>query len=201
LKATDRKGAKVKVSKTIKIRIGKEIVPVLNLNAERQTFDFDCGAKALQACFAWYGEDVREDRLMRELRTTKKEGTLFDDMIRVSTRHGYRAVSGKMELDTVKKYVDKGIPVLVMIQAWRDKKNNRLRDWLKDWKDGHWVIVIGYTRDKIVFNDPSSIKRTWMKEKEFLARWHDLERSCRYENCGIVLLGKSKPSTEAEHMD
>jgi ABC-type bacteriocin/lantibiotic exporter with double-glycine peptidase domain len=88
-----------------------------------------------------------------------------------------------------------------MVQAWRDKKDNRLRDWLKDWRDGHWVIVIGYTKDKIVFEDPASIKRTWMKEKEFLARWHDLEGKCRYENCGIVLLGKAMPRTEAEHMD
>jgi predicted double-glycine peptidase len=191
----------MEVSKIVEIRIGRELVPVLNLNAERQTFDYDCGAKALQAYFAWNGEDVREDRLMRELKTTKKDGTLFEEMVRVSIRHGYKVVSGRMTLDAVKKYIDKEIPVLVMVQAWRDKKDNRLRDWLKDWRDGHWVIVIGYTKDKIVFEDPASIKRTWMKEKEFLARWHDLEGRCRYENCGIVLLGKAMPRTEAEHMD
>jgi len=189
------------MSKTIEIRIGRKFVTVLNLNAERQTFDYDCGAKALQTCFAWHGEDVREDRLMKELKTTRKDGTLFEEIVRVSIKHGYQVVSGQMKLDSIKKYIDKGIPVLVMVQAWRDKKDNRLRNWLEDWKDGHWVIVIGYTKDKIVFDDPASIKRTWMKEKEFLARWHDVEGKCRYENCGIVLLGKAKPKTEAEHMD
>jgi uncharacterized protein YvpB len=106
-----------------------------------------------------------------------------------------------MDFDTVKKYIDKGIPVLVMVQAWNGNKDTRIKDWLMDWKDGHWVIVIGYTKDKIVFDDPASIKRTWMRHKEFLARWHDVERGCQYENCGIVLLGKSRSRTEAEHMD
>jgi hypothetical protein len=75
MKGMDSGGVKVRqVTGTVEIRIGREIVPVLNLNEERQTFDYDCGAKALQTYFAWHGEDVREDRLMRELKTTKKDG-------------------------------------------------------------------------------------------------------------------------------
>jgi predicted double-glycine peptidase len=41
---------------------------MIDLPGGRQTFDFDCGAKALQLVMAYYGLDVREDELMEELK-------------------------------------------------------------------------------------------------------------------------------------
>lgn len=40
---------------------------MIDLPTGRQTYDFDCGAKALQIVMAYYGIDVREDELMEEL--------------------------------------------------------------------------------------------------------------------------------------
>jgi predicted double-glycine peptidase len=34
---------------------------MIELPSGRQTFDFDCGAKALQLVMAYYGVDVREE--------------------------------------------------------------------------------------------------------------------------------------------
>jgi predicted double-glycine peptidase len=53
---------------------------MINLHITRQTFDFDCGAKALQTIMAYYGIDIREDELMKEL-GTGKDGTRVDKMI------------------------------------------------------------------------------------------------------------------------
>ena len=39
---------------------------MINLPIGRQTFDFDCGAKALQIVMAYYGVDIREDKLMEK---------------------------------------------------------------------------------------------------------------------------------------
>lgn len=41
---------------------------IIDLPGGRQTFDFDCGAKALQLVMAYYGVDVREDVLLGELK-------------------------------------------------------------------------------------------------------------------------------------
>lgn len=42
---------------------------MINLRIGRQTFDFDCGAKALQLVMEYYGIDIREDELLKELKT------------------------------------------------------------------------------------------------------------------------------------
>ena len=42
---------------------------MIDLHIGRQTYDFDCGAKALQTVMAYYGVDVREDELMETLGT------------------------------------------------------------------------------------------------------------------------------------
>jgi predicted double-glycine peptidase len=41
---------------------------MIELPIGRQTFDFDCGAKALQIVMAYYGIDIPEGDLIRELR-------------------------------------------------------------------------------------------------------------------------------------
>jgi hypothetical protein len=48
-----------------------------------------------------------------------------------------------------------------------------LEDWRKDYDDGHYVIVIGHYDNIIIFEDPSSFRKTWMTEEEFAVRWHD----------------------------
>ena len=62
---------------------------MINLHITRQTFDFDCGAKALQTVMAYYGVEIRQDELMKEL-GTGRNGTRVDKMISVSESKGFR---------------------------------------------------------------------------------------------------------------
>lgn len=175
---------------------------MINLHITRQTFDFDCGAKALQTIMAYYGIDIREDELMKEL-GTGKDGTRVDKMISTAESKGFR-VEAKQHLSIrdVKRYIDKGHPVIVLLQAWAERYMT-LKDWRNDYDDGHYAVVIGYTKGILVFEDPASFRKTWLREYEFLARWHDLdlERNRKYEQFGMVLLGKEPVKQAAEHMD
>ena len=45
---------------------------MINLRIGRQTFDFDCGPKALQMIMEYYGVEIREDILIKELGTDKQ---------------------------------------------------------------------------------------------------------------------------------
>jgi len=175
---------------------------MINLHIGRQTFDFDCGAKALQTVMAYYGIDIREDELFKEL-GTGKDGIRVDKMISVAEARGFRVEARQgWTLREVKRYIDEGHPVIVLLQAWADRYMT-LKDWRNVYDDGHYVVVIGHARGVLLFEDPASFRRTWLREYEFLARWHDLDssRNRKYEQFGMVLLGKEPMMHVPEHMD
>ena len=107
-----------------------------------------------------------------------------------------------MDIGQVKNYIDKKFPVILLIQAWPDKK---VKDWKNDWIDGHYVVAIGYDKNKIYFEDPSSSLRTYLYYKELEERWHDIDlkkNKKKYNHLGIVVMGKKKfCEHKAIHMD
>lgn len=64
--------------------------------------------------------------------------------------------------------------------------------WRANYDDGHYATLIGFSKEVIFFEDPSSFHRTWLKENAFLARWHDKDPHTgeRLERFGMVLLKK-----------
>ncbi len=106
-----------------------------------------------------------------------------------------------MSLDDVKSYVKKEIPVILLLQAWFENKKT---NWVNDWSDGHYVVAIGYLKDKIIFEDPSSFKRTYLKYNELEERWHDVDSDGhKYFHYGIAIYGKPKKYDRDKivHMD
>jgi len=89
-----------------------------------------------------------------------------------------------------------------LLQAWAERYMT-LEDWKTDYDDGHYAIVIGYQDNIVIFEDPSSFRRTWLTEEEFLARWHDVNPKTgeKYDQFAMVLLGKEPVKKAIEHMD
>jgi predicted double-glycine peptidase len=175
---------------------------VIDLPIGRQTFDFDCGAKALQLVMAYYGIDIREDELMKELKPDR-DGTPVKNMISLAEGKGFQVVAKcGVSLETVKQYVDENHPVIVLVQAWAERYMT-LEDWKKDNEDGHYVIIIGCHDNIIVFEDPASFRRTWMTEEEFIVRWHDVDPRTqeKLDHFAMVLLGKQPARKVIKHMD
>ncbi len=175
---------------------------VIDLPSGRQTFSFDCGAKALQLIMAYYGVDVREDELLGELQCDQY-GTPLANMIRVAEKHGFQVSAGNgASVDTVKQYLDANHPVIVLVQAWA-QRYMALEDWKANYDNGHYVIVIGYDDRIIIFEDPASLGRTWMTEEEFIARWHDMDPHTqqKFERFAMALLGREPARKVLEHLD
>jgi len=175
---------------------------IIDLPSGRQTFDFDCGAKALQLVMAYYGVEVREDALIKEL-MIDRDGISTKSMISVAEKHGFQVVAKcGVSLEMVKQYVDENHPVIVLVQAWAEKYMT-LDDWKKDNDDGHYVVVIGHDGYIIIFEDPSSFRRTWMTEEEFIVRWHDIDSRTeeKLDHFAMVLLGKQPVERALEHMN
>jgi len=182
--------------------VWNEDAAMIDLPIGKQTFDFDCGAKALQLVLTYYGMDVREDELMKQL-GTGKDGTPAKNMIAVAREKWGRVFAEVgVSLETLKEYVDRHIPVIVLVQAWADKYMT-LADWREDTHDGHYAIAIGHQDGILVFEDPWSYRRTWLTDEEFLARWHHVEPRTgeRLEHFAMVLLGNPPAQKEVEHMD
>ena len=55
----------------------------IDLPSGRQSFDFDCGAQALQMVFAYFGMDVREGELWESLQVGN-QGTPIKNIISLS---------------------------------------------------------------------------------------------------------------------
>ncbi len=160
----------------------------------RQTYDYDCGAKAIQGVLMYYGIDVREDEIL-ETSKTDKRGTSVKGIEQTITKFGLKFDRGKMTVGDVKSYIDKECPVILLVQAWSDDRNV---DWENDWKDGHYVVAIGYDDTRLLFEDPSSIYRTYLTFNDLGKRWHDIGlNGIKYINFGIAVYGK-EPSFSAK---
>lgn len=165
-----------------------------------QTYEYDCGAKALQEVLAYYGIELREDLLIKKL-GTNESGTPVKRIVQVAKKYNLKCILRKMNFIEVKSFIDKGIPVILLLQAWTCDKNV---NWKRNWKDGHYVVAIGYDDEKIYFEDPYSFKRTFLKFDELKKRWHDKDKKGnKYINYGIAIYGKKPVFTfkKAIHMN
>lgn len=162
----------------------------------RQATDYTCGTAALQSMLGFYGEDQNESELAKILKTNEQDGTDYNEIVTVAKKKGYTVkVYKNMTLLDLKRILDKKTPVLCLIQAWAEQKV----DYKNDWKDGHYVVAIGYDKHKIYFMDPSTLGNyTFIKNKDFLNRWHDKNSNEELNHFGLTITKKQhlyKPDT------
>ncbi|HTW96438.1 MAG TPA: cysteine peptidase family C39 domain-containing protein [Candidatus Methylomirabilis sp.] len=155
-----------------------------------QVYDYDCGAKATEAVLAYYGQDVDEQTVMKMAGTTSRYGTPLKGIERTLRHFGLKLESKKMTIRVLKKYLDREIPVIILLQAWPANLKQKI-DWKNWWQDGHYVVAIGYDKKKIYFEDPMCNMRTYLTFKELQDRWHDvLGREKKvYRNRGMAVFG------------
>jgi uncharacterized protein len=164
----------------------------------RQTHEYSCGPGAVQAVLAYYGEDFRESELIDLMKTSKDQGTYSKDIVKFLHSQGLSAtIKHKMTIEELLSYIDKNIPVIVLIQAWGNEKDfkNNYKDC---WDDGHFVVVVGYTEKNILISDPAIYNTGYIPVSEFGDRWHDFdEGDTKTYHLGIPVYGK-KPKFNKE---
>jgi ABC-type bacteriocin/lantibiotic exporter with double-glycine peptidase domain len=169
-------------------------VSVIRVPLIRQTENYDCGAVALQSVLAYYGEEVREDKLIKELGTNPESGTSWRKMKDFALRKAFNVDTRfTMELNAFKRTLDEGKPLIVAIQAWLIHPVNFVHDWENDWDDGHWVVAVGYDDNNIYFMDPSTLGNyTFIPKEEFLQRWHDIDADGKKLSHFGMIVSRSK---------
>jgi predicted double-glycine peptidase len=201
-----KKPPKVPMNKILQ-RLGEPIIRILDFPELRQIYNYDCGVTALQEVLCYYGFDVRESIILDEVKESCKD--IIENGIKLSVIKSYAEKKGlKAEIKMGMDYsdliscIDKKIPVIVLLQAWRDKKSPK--KWKDNYKDGHYVVAIGYSKNSIIFEDPSSFNRTFLNFKELSERWHDIadDNKTHVSGVGIIIGGKPDfKSNKIDHMD
>lgn len=158
----------------------------LNFPKIQQIYEYDCGAASLLSVLLYYGIEIKEGKIIKYAKTEPREGTSIEGMLRTLEKFKLKYITKKMTIKEIKNYINKKIPVILVLQAWNGKKKN----YLKGYADGHWVTAIGYTVNKIIFEDPYSFKRVFLKNQELLKRWRGEDNKEKIHNFGIAIFGK-----------
>ena len=156
----------------------------------KQSGDYDCGALAIQSVLNYYGVDVREDLIAKEAKTTKEKGTPIRGVVDFLKKYDLKVIAKKMKINDIIDYIEKDIPVIMLLQAWWNKKNI---DYKKVYNCGHYVVAIGYDSKRLYFEDPYKLERTYLEYGELKKRWHSLDdKNKKINNFAIAAKGKIK---------
>jgi len=174
---------------------------ILDFPNPRQSYEYSCGPGAVQAVLAYYGRDFRESQLIDLLRTDKDDGTLIRDIVKFLNSQGLSTdIKEHMTINQLFGYLDRNIPVIVLIQAW-GKPADFENHYKNNWNDGHFVVVIGYDYKNVICSDPALFKAGYIPFREFMDRWHDYdEGETRTYNLGIAVYGK-KPKFASDEFE
>lgn len=168
------------------------VIKLIDFPNLRQSTTFTCGAVATQAILAYYGIDIRESDIAKKLKSNK-DGTYIVDIIDFLHKNKLKTdAKENMSIDDLKEFIDKDIPVMILIQAYGD-----VDDYSDKWNSGHNVVAIGYTKNKIIFSDPSAYKNTYLNNNKLLQCWHDKEGDKKYIKFGLAVYGM-KPKYDSK---
>lgn len=140
-----------------------------------QETDHTCGAAALMSIASYYGVGPRDEAAVVRDMGFGEAGSDPAHVRRAATRYGlqvheYRPMSDRQLV----RCLDRGRPVLMMLQAWPDEPPPA--GFANVWDSGHWVVAVGHDAKGVVFADPSlEGARGFLAWDALAERWHDIE--------------------------
>lgn len=174
---------------------------LLPVPSVKQKTTFSCGSAATLALLRYWRWDdyfhVDESDLRVALHTTEASGTEPEPIARFLADHaGMKALyrHGDVTIQDLERAVDAGFPPMVDLQAWRDEE----LPWKDVWDAGHYVVMVGYDRQRLFFMDPGTLTPgayAYLDRDELDDRWHDLAGSeeRRVERMVIFARGTTQP--------
>lgn len=152
----------------------------------RQSNTQSCGPASMLSVLGYYGFNPREKEVVDALETNL-EGTRPDNFEKGAEKFGLKYKEHEdMTFDDLRDYIDKKTPVILLLQAWGDKK-----DYSNYWKSGHYNVAIGYDKEGFYFMDPSQIGYSYLTLENLDSRWHETNSTGdKLLHFGIIIYGK-----------
>lgn len=119
-----------------------------------------CGPASLKMILSFYGINKSEKELAKLTKASRDKGCSEIDIVKIAKKFGFKAhIKKNSSIIELKELTMKGIPVVV--------------DWFSPLENGHYSVVVGFERDKIIIADPLFGKTMKHKIKWFEDRWFD----------------------------
>lgn len=163
---------------------------MLHFPDSRQGTPDMCGVAATQAVLYYYGQSMIQSSLAEELKMDPAIGVEPDQIVRFFKDNGFKVVFGPMTIEDVQNYIDHGIPVIMLAQAWAAEYPV---DYTGVSEEGHYIVAMGYDDNKIIFDDPALMdNRGYINKDELMTRWRMVgsDDVTVLENYGIAVWGK-----------
>lgn len=173
-----------------------EIENLIRIPQVRQPDSYSCGIACLQSVLQYYGMEVDYTELENKANADPRTGTDHRDILKFLKKiKGLEVELQKgMLISDLFKFIDEGIPVIVVLQAWSDKP----KDYSTSWDSGHYSVVIGYDTNNIYFMDPSTLGHyAYIPTSEFVKRWHDQDMDIKLRQSGIIIHGTKQYDADA----
>jgi ABC-type bacteriocin/lantibiotic exporters, contain an N-terminal double-glycine peptidase domain len=99
-----------------------------------------CGPAAMASVMRFYGQNVSQEEIAKEVYTPKLKGALISDMEYFAREMGYRAETRNGDLDSLVSLINNGVPSIVLVDRGK---------WIVSVP--HYYVVYGYNRDRNTF--------------------------------------------------
>ncbi len=154
------------------------MVTIKKVRFFKQHTTVNCGPVALKMVFDFFGVHKKENSLVREAKTNRN-GTTHQNLISTARKNGFHCyVHENSSLNEIKHFVQLGLPVIV----------NYIEP---STEEGHYALVVGYTKKSLIMNDSWNGKRFKISQKDFMERWEDHFQKNHYKRW-IIVISKKK---------
>jgi ABC-type bacteriocin/lantibiotic exporter with double-glycine peptidase domain len=120
---------------------------------------FQCGPASLAGVLNYLGVRVSPEEIAMEIYSPSVGGTLNLDMILFTERKGLKAIHYKGNMDDIKKKIDAGFPMIVLVD---------LGLWI--YQQNHFMVIVGYNENGIVANSGKDRLKI-IPTKNFIKTW------------------------------
>lgn len=107
-----------------------------------------------------YGISKSESYLAKSTKSSRTEGCWEENIVKTAENLGLKGyIKRKSSIKEVKQLAKKGIPVIV--------------NWFSYEEAGHYSVIVGFNKDKIIFADPHFGRIREEEIEWFEDRWFD----------------------------
>lgn len=149
-----------------------------------------CGHTSIAMILEYFGTDKTIEEIEEIVKSIGKqnensEGLSPETIVNVFSKLNVKSyIKNDLSFDEIKAYINTRVPLIIEMQAWVDDPN---KDLSNEWGDGHYNIAIGYTLDYVIFADPYSFYKAYIKYDDLLPRWHDNDYGKKNEKLAIIV--------------
>jgi ABC-type bacteriocin/lantibiotic exporter with double-glycine peptidase domain len=158
---------------------------VLKLPMKGQWYDFDCGVTVAYSILKYFKIKVTYEDVLKASKVCPVDGLKPQKLINLLAKFGLNVqLENHKNIRFLKSQINVNKPVIVLIQSRKEYN----KPWANSWIHGHYVVVIGYDKDRVFIYDPSmggSVKI--LTHEQFYGRWHDYSNNIDYIHTVIYI--------------